>query len=201
MLVSSIWLRFEATCSVAMSGMVMGAAPQRDRRVFRERRRCCVRRRVAVTQRARPRSGVRPHRQTYPTVQTACRCLRVRGASQSIPASGSPCVRLVLQGSKQMLVGEQRFRYGAGSCFAALIELDDAPLHRSATRQTLHRHTLLIPAIHVAPHGRKRWQSCAGWQRTDSSTTLLTRGAMWTSEFQHIQRATAIAPERMTGQA
>jgi len=46
-------------------------------------------------------------------------------ADNSAPTSGS-CgqgVCLVLQGAKQMLIGDQTLRYEAGSCFASLIEL------------------------------------------------------------------------------
>ena len=43
----------------------------------------------------------------------------------SVPAMTmcGPGVCLVLQGAKQMLVGNRMLRYGAGSCFASLIEL------------------------------------------------------------------------------
>jgi AraC-like DNA-binding protein len=42
-----------------------------------------------------------------------------------VPAvmSGGPGVCLVLQGAKQMIIGNKMLRYGAGSCFTSLIEL------------------------------------------------------------------------------
>ena len=58
----------------------------------------------------------------------------VRGPQSSAPVSGCGSgVCLVLQGGKQMIVGSRTFHYGAGSCFASLVEL---PTTRSTFEAT-----------------------------------------------------------------
>jgi AraC-like DNA-binding protein len=67
-------------------------------------------------------------------------------ADNSAPTSGN-CgqgVCLVLQGAKQMLIGDQMLRYEAGSCFASLIELPTTRYVFEGNRKNPYIATSLI---------------------------------------------------------